>query len=274
MPRSKPRTPGSRRRRTTERVRFRDEPPPLGCYNAVTSLGPRHHGRTRPGEPRGRSFSESSISKYRKSLCFVQLVGSGCPAQTKEKDQIANGRGCFWQRQPSAMYREPYQAMGTRSSGSRAHRTVDQRRSSAATTVDRGTALPHRLIRASDLERQRGWTDTPSRPCSARRRAVAQPARLARADALVPRGPRAGCRDHDRLPAPRRAPQPTPRLAPHAADPLMVARRGRAPRVARRPTPHRALHTPRQPRVRRRRRPPPMPATAPAGMRWEVLRLF
>ena len=40
--------------------------------------------------------------------------------------------------------------------------------------------------------------------------------------------------------------------------------------------PHRIalFHTPRQPRVRRRRRPPPVPATAAAGMRWEVLRLF
>ncbi len=136
-------------------------------------------------------------------------------------------------------------------------------------------APAHRLIRASDLKRQRGWTDT------------LLSALLGAPDALSPnphgwRVPMRWYREDRVLDAEattafqHRAERLSP---PHAWRRTLPTRSwspGEVEHLEWLDDPHRIalFHTPRQPRVRRRRRPPPVPATAAAGMGWEVLRLF
>jgi hypothetical protein len=143
-------------------------------------------------------------------------------------------------------------------------------------TVDRvDGASAHRLIRASDLKRQRGWTDT------------LLAALLGAPDALSPnphgwRVPMRWYREDRVLDAEattafqHRAERLGP---PHAWRRTLPTRSwspGEVEHLEWLDDPRRIalFHTPRQPRVRRRRRPPPVPAPAPTGMRWEVLRLF
>jgi hypothetical protein len=139
--------------------------------------------------------------------------------------------------------------------------------------VDRAPA--QRLIRASDLKRQRGWTDT------------LLAALLGAPDALSPnphgwRVPMRWYREDRVLDAEATAAflRRAERLAPPHAWRRTLPTRSWSPDEVEQlewlDDPHRIalFHTPRLPRVRRRRRPPPAPVVAPAGTRWEVLRLF
>ncbi|HEV7753358.1 MAG TPA: hypothetical protein VGO71_17545 [Baekduia sp.] len=136
-----------------------------------------------------------------------------------------------------------------------------------------GTA--ERLISASDLKRQRGWTET------------LVTALLGAPDALCPNphGFRAPMRwfredrvlDAEAEDAFRRR---VGRLGAHAvwrrAQPTRTWAAGELERLEWLDDPDRIalFHAPRRPRLRRRRHPAPAPAPAPAGMRFEVLRLF
>ncbi|HMJ32479.1 MAG TPA: hypothetical protein VK501_01075 [Baekduia sp.] len=139
--------------------------------------------------------------------------------------------------------------------------------------MDRGSC--HRLIRASDLKRQRGWTETlvvallgaPDALCP-NPHGFRAPMRWYRQDRVL--DAEAGevfRRRADRL-APhqswRRA-QPTRTWAPDEVDHLEWL--DDPARIA-------LFHAPRRPRLRRRRPTPPPPSAAPAGPRFEVLRLF
>jgi hypothetical protein len=139
--------------------------------------------------------------------------------------------------------------------------------------VDGGCS--HRLIRASDLKRQRGWTET------------LVVALLGAPDALCPnphgfRAPMRWYREdrvHDaengeafRRRVDRLGPQaswrrgePTRSWAPEEVDHLEWL--DDPARIA-------LFHAPRRPRLRRRRPKPPPAPTAVAGPRFEVLRLF
>jgi hypothetical protein len=132
-----------------------------------------------------------------------------------------------------------------------------------------------RLIRASDLKRQRGWTET------------LVDAVLGAPDALSPnphgwRAPMRWYREDrvldaetgsafkrraDQLPEPSawRRGLPTRSWSPEEVEHLEWLDDPR--RIA-------LFHTPRRPRVRRPRRRPQPPAAAPPGLRYEVLRLF
>lgn len=134
----------------------------------------------------------------------------------------------------------------------------------------------HRVISASDLRRQRGWTETlitgvlgaPDAHCP-NPHGFRAPMRLYREDRVLDaEGHPDVARRMDRLDerlAWRRA-QPTraldPREIPHLEwldDPWRIA----------------LFHAPRRPGARRRRRPPAAPPADPApGLRFEVLRLF
>jgi len=139
--------------------------------------------------------------------------------------------------------------------------------------VLQGTA--ERLISASDLKRQRGWTET------------LVTALLGAPDALCPnphgfRAPMRWFREDRVLDAEaddvflRRV----GRLGAHAAwrrqQPTRSWAAGELEHLEWLDDPDRIalFHAPRRPRLRRRRRPAPAPAPAPPGMRFEVLRLF
>jgi hypothetical protein len=139
--------------------------------------------------------------------------------------------------------------------------------------VLQGTA--ERLISASDLKRQRGWTET------------LVTALLGAPDALCPnphgfRAPMRWFREDRVLDAEaedvfRRR---VGRLGAHAvwrrAQPTRTWAAGELEHLEWLDDPDRIalFHAPRRPRLRRRRHPAPAPAPAPPGMRFEVLRLF
>jgi hypothetical protein len=139
--------------------------------------------------------------------------------------------------------------------------------------VLQGTA--ERLISASDLKRQRGWTET------------LVTALLGAPDALCPnphgfRAPMRWFREDRVLDAEaddvfRRRVE---RLGAHAAwrraQPTRTWAAGELEHLEWLDDPDRIalFHAPRRPRLRRPRRPAPAPAPAPPGMRFEVLRLF
>jgi hypothetical protein len=139
--------------------------------------------------------------------------------------------------------------------------------------VLQGTA--ERLISASDLKRQRGWTET------------LVTALLGAPDALCPnphgfRAPMRWFREDRVLDAEaedvfRRR---VGRLGAHAvwrrAQPTRTWAAGELEHLEWLDDPDRIalFHAPRRPRLRRRRHAAPAPAPAPPGMRFEVLRLF
>jgi hypothetical protein len=136
----------------------------------------------------------------------------------------------------------------------------------------------HRLISASDLKRQRGWTDAlvttllgaPDALCP-NPHGWRAPMRWFREDRVLDAEHAPGFAERiGRLSAREvwRREQPTRTSAPDDVellewldDPARIA----------------LFHTPRRPRRRRRRTPDqraPAPAPLPVGQRWEVLRLF
>jgi hypothetical protein len=139
--------------------------------------------------------------------------------------------------------------------------------------VDRAPA--HRLIRASDLKRQRGWTDTLLAALLGAPDALSPnphgwrvPMRWYREDRVLDAEATAAfARRAERLAPPHawRRTLPTRSWSPDEVDHLEWL-----------DDPHRIalFHTPRLPRVRRRRPAPTPVATAAPGARWEVLRLF
>jgi hypothetical protein len=136
-------------------------------------------------------------------------------------------------------------------------------------------AAAHRLIRASDLKRQRGWTDTLLAALLGAPDALSPnphgwrvPMRWYRKDRVLDAEATAAFeRRAERLSPPHawRRTLPTRSWSPDEVEHLEWLDDPR--RIA-------LFHTPRQPRMRRRRRPAPVPVTAAPGMRWEVLRLF
>ena len=131
-----------------------------------------------------------------------------------------------------------------------------------------------RLIRASDLKRQRGWTEG------------LVVAVLGAPDALSPnphgwRAPMRWYREDRVLDAEAGAAfqQRTERLAAPSAWRRSLPTRSWSPDEVEQlewlddPRRIALFHTPRQPRVRRRRR-PLAPVSPPPGLRYEVLRLF
>jgi hypothetical protein len=140
-------------------------------------------------------------------------------------------------------------------------------------SVDGGT--PHRLIRASDLKRQRGWTETlvvtvlgAPDALSPNPHGWRAPMRWYREDRVLDAEAGAAFRVHaERLTTPHawRRTLPTRSWSPDEVEHLEWLDDPR--RIA-------LFHTPRRPRVRRRRRPPaPIPSPA-VGLRYEILRLF
>jgi hypothetical protein len=145
----------------------------------------------------------------------------------------------------------------------------------SATVGEVDGAPAHRLIRASDLRRQRGWTDTLLTTLLGAPDALSPnphgwrvPMRWYREDRVLDAEATAAFQHRaERLSPPHawRRTLPTRSWSPAEVDHLEWL-----------DDPHRIalFHTPRQPRGRRRRRPPPAPAPAAVGLRWEVLRLF
>jgi hypothetical protein len=142
--------------------------------------------------------------------------------------------------------------------------------------VDGGSS--HRLIRASDLKRQRGWTETlvvallgaPDALCP-NPHGFRAPMRWYREDRVLDAEAGEAFRRRTERLAPyetwRRA-QPTRTWTPEEIDHLEWL--DDPARIA-------LFHAPRRPRVRRRRPtagPAQRPAQAPVGQRFEVLRLF
>lgn len=134
--------------------------------------------------------------------------------------------------------------------------------------------VPHRLISASDLKRQRGWTET------------LVSALLGAPDAHGPnphgfRAPMRFFREDRVLAAEREAPfeRRLGQLAPQQVWRRSQPTRCHAPREIEHlewlddPWRIALFHAPRRPGRRRRRAPQPAPPPAPA-MRFEVLRLF
>jgi hypothetical protein len=132
----------------------------------------------------------------------------------------------------------------------------------------------HRLIRASDLKRHRGWTET------------LVVAVLGAPDALSPnphgfRAPMRWYREDRVLDAEageafrRRVERSDPQASRWPAQPTRSRASEEIEHLEWLDDPARIalFHTPRRPRLRRRR-PAPRPAMAPAGSRFEVLRLF
>ena len=133
----------------------------------------------------------------------------------------------------------------------------------------------HRLIRASDLKRQRAWTDGLLATL------------LGAPDALSPnphgwRAPMRWYRE-DRVldaEASRAFAARAERIAPDAAWRRDLPTRSWAPGEIEHlewlddPSRIALFHTPRRPRMRRPRAAPPVPTPLPPGQRFEVLRLF
>jgi hypothetical protein len=151
---------------------------------------------------------------------------------------------------------------------------------SSPTVILVGDRTEHRLISASDLKRQRGWTEP------------LVTALLGAPDALCPnphgwRAPMRWFREDRVLDAEQAAPftERLGRLSPREAWRREQPTRTWAPDDVELlewlddPTRIALFHAPRRPRLRRRPRAAaeqraPAPAPLPPGQRWEVLRLF